>query len=147
LVGDVNGDGTVNFADLVTLAQNYGKAGSYSQGDLNGDGTVNFSDLVILAQNYGSTVLATGGQAVRGMAASALQVSMDVDAASVTQTGVPAILSKRRRPAGHASTRRLRRLAEVELLPGHDIVQLERQRGIGLAKHLAEAGADREKLG
>jgi hypothetical protein len=54
LPGDTNGDGKVNFSDLLILAQNYRKTGaSYSQGDFTGDGTVGFADLLILAQNYG----------------------------------------------------------------------------------------------
>jgi ELWxxDGT repeat protein len=53
LGGDVNRDATVNFADLVALAQNYGTTGkTWGQGDFNADGSVNFADLVILAQNY-----------------------------------------------------------------------------------------------
>jgi hypothetical protein len=57
--GDANLDGVVNFADLVTVAQNYGKNagnGSWSEGDFNYDAKVNFSDLVMVAQNYGGAV-------------------------------------------------------------------------------------------
>lgn len=57
--GDANLDRTVDFNDLVALAQNYGTTGkSWSQGDFtySGDGAVNFSDLVILAQNYNTIV-------------------------------------------------------------------------------------------
>ena len=55
--GDLNLDGTVNFSDLLTLAQNYGHTGaSYFQGDLDHNGTVNFADLLTLAQNYGKSV-------------------------------------------------------------------------------------------
>ena len=51
--GDANGDGLVNFADLVVLGTNYNQSSrTYSQGDFNYDGTVNFSDLVILGGNY-----------------------------------------------------------------------------------------------
>jgi len=55
LPGDIDGDGKVDFADLVLLARNYGKTSlpPYTGGDLNGDGVVNFQDLVILARNYG----------------------------------------------------------------------------------------------
>jgi hypothetical protein len=50
--GDANGDGRVDFADLLILAQNYGKPGGWSAGDFNADGAVGFDDLLILAQNY-----------------------------------------------------------------------------------------------
>jgi hypothetical protein len=50
--GDVNGDGSVDFNDLVLLAQHYNTAATTAQGDINGDGQVNFNDLVLLAQNY-----------------------------------------------------------------------------------------------
>jgi len=57
LIGDFNGDGKVDFADLLILAQNYGKMGGamLSQGDANADGSVGFDDLLLLAQNYGKT--------------------------------------------------------------------------------------------
>jgi len=54
--GDANGDGKVDFADLLVLAQNYGKSSGavWTDGDFNGDGNVGFDDLLILAQNYGA---------------------------------------------------------------------------------------------
>ena len=54
--GDANRDGKVDFADLVTLAQNYGLASgaTWAKGDFTGDGKVDFADLVLLAQNYGT---------------------------------------------------------------------------------------------
>ena len=57
LPGDTNGDGTVNFSDLLALAQHYGQSSgmSLTTGDVNGDGKVDFNDLLILAQNYGRT--------------------------------------------------------------------------------------------
>lgn len=55
LPGDTNLDGSVNFTDLLALAQNYGHGGAeWSQGDFTYDGSVNFSDLLLLAQNYGA---------------------------------------------------------------------------------------------
>jgi hypothetical protein len=56
--GDANADGSVNFDDLVALAQNYGASEPlmrWNRGDFNYDGNVNFDDLVALAQNYGAT--------------------------------------------------------------------------------------------
>ena len=57
LLGDLNDDGTVDFSDLLTLAQNFGQTSgaTWAQGDVNGDGAVNFADLLILAQNFGQT--------------------------------------------------------------------------------------------
>jgi hypothetical protein len=53
--GDANADGTTDFADLVTVAQNYGNTNdpAWASGDFDGDGAVGFADLVTLAQNYG----------------------------------------------------------------------------------------------
>jgi hypothetical protein len=58
--GDSNYDGTVNFADLVALAQHYLAPGAHTfdQGDFTGDGRVDFADLVLLAQNYNQSLLA-----------------------------------------------------------------------------------------
>ena len=54
LYGDTNLDGQVDFTDLLTLAQNYGRTNAYwYQGDFNYDGKVDFADLLKLAQNYG----------------------------------------------------------------------------------------------
>jgi hypothetical protein len=53
LAGDANGDGRVDFGDLVVLAQNYNQGGkTQPEGDFNFDGKVDFGDLVILAQGY-----------------------------------------------------------------------------------------------
>jgi autotransporter-associated beta strand protein len=58
--GDANLNGTVEFADLVRLAQNYDAAGSgkvWYDGDFNYNGVVEFADLVVLAQNYNQVAL------------------------------------------------------------------------------------------
>lgn len=53
--GDSDFDGSVDFDDLVTLAQNYNAASGkwWASGDFDFNGRVNFEDLVALAQNYG----------------------------------------------------------------------------------------------
>lgn len=55
LVGDLNGDGTVNVTDLSVLASHYGQTATAAQGDLNGDGRVTIIDLSLLASNWGKT--------------------------------------------------------------------------------------------
>lgn len=59
LPGDADGDGKVDFADLVILARNYGRTSgvTWSDGDFNGDGTVDFDDLVLLARHYSRPLL------------------------------------------------------------------------------------------
>jgi len=55
LPGDCNGDGRVNYKDLLILAVNYGRLvppGDPSA-DFNGDGRINYKDLGLLAVNYG----------------------------------------------------------------------------------------------
>src|SRR5439155_16249128 len=58
LRGDANRDRTVDFNDLVIVAQNYGTSGgmTWSTGDITGDGVVDFADLVALAQSYNATL-------------------------------------------------------------------------------------------
>lgn len=59
LPGDANRDHTVNFTDLLTLAQNYGRTTGavWDNGDFDGDGAVLFVDLLTLAQRYGTSGL------------------------------------------------------------------------------------------
>ena len=55
--GDANLDGSVNFSDLVILAQHYNSTtANWDEGDFDYNGSVNFADLVALAQNYGQTM-------------------------------------------------------------------------------------------
>jgi parallel beta-helix repeat protein len=58
LRGDANRDRTVDFQDLVILAQNYNTTGgmTWSTGDFTGDGAVDFADLVAVAQDYNVTL-------------------------------------------------------------------------------------------
>ncbi|HQY88124.1 MAG TPA: hypothetical protein PK402_05660 [Tepidisphaeraceae bacterium] len=59
LPGDTDLDGDVDFADLLTVAQNYEIAQSptWFDGDFDNTGTVTFPDLLIVAQNYGDHLL------------------------------------------------------------------------------------------
>lgn len=52
--GDINGDGSVSFADFLILSANFGAAASsHTEGDLDCDGTVAFADFLILSANFG----------------------------------------------------------------------------------------------
>jgi len=56
-IGDLNGDGQVDLADLATLLANYGRADEEvlpEHGDLDWDGDVDLSDLSVLLARYGS---------------------------------------------------------------------------------------------
>ena len=65
LDGDATIDGTVNFADLLVLSQNYNQSvDRWSKGDFNFDGTVNFGDLLSLSQNYNQSAPSAGASAV-----------------------------------------------------------------------------------
>ena len=57
LKGDVNGDNTVNIADLVLVASNFDKTGQNAV-DVNGDGTVDIADLVLVAGALGNSAAA-----------------------------------------------------------------------------------------
>lgn len=60
LAGDADRNRTVDFSDLLILAQNYGQSGkTFSDGNFNysADGLIDFSDLLLLAQRYGTSVL------------------------------------------------------------------------------------------
>jgi hypothetical protein len=62
--GDANHDGTVDFNDLVKLAQHYNGATDpndyWAGGDFNGDNVVDFQDLVALAQHYNLSDITDG---------------------------------------------------------------------------------------
>jgi hypothetical protein len=59
MLGDVNGDGKVDYWDLFLLARAYGSVEGdpnwNEQADFNGDGWINYMDLYVLARNYGTS--------------------------------------------------------------------------------------------
>jgi parallel beta-helix repeat protein len=59
ILGDINGDGTVDNEDLTLLAQAFGSIPTTPtwnpQADFNKDNIVNITDLYLLAKNYGNT--------------------------------------------------------------------------------------------
>lgn len=55
LLGDADGNGTVDLADLAALATNWNAAGTWEAGDFTGDGAVDLADLATLATNWNLT--------------------------------------------------------------------------------------------
>ncbi len=55
ILGDLNGDGTVNSSDLAIILGSWGIAAIDSHIDLNNDGLVNSSDLALVLGNWGVT--------------------------------------------------------------------------------------------
>jgi hypothetical protein len=53
-IGDINGDGLINFTDLNALLGAFGQSGPDLPGDLNSDGVVDFADLNELLSLYGT---------------------------------------------------------------------------------------------
>jgi Carbohydrate binding module (family 6)/Fibronectin type III domain len=97
LAGDANGDGFVNFSDLLALAQNYSQLlRSFASGDFNYDGQINFSDLLILAQNYGVSLPPP----------SSLSLAVQLDHPASTIAAPPSGAVATRPPGAALSTRR-----------------------------------------
>ncbi len=106
LAGDTDLDGAVGFADLLSLAQNYGATagGVWSQGDVNYDGQIEFADLLAIAQNYNQNLVVNGRLVDMEIGNAAFQNDWQLLRAMVPEpgilTGVPAAglaLSRRRR--------------------------------------------------
>jgi hypothetical protein len=101
--GDATLDGRVNFADLVALAQHYGRADAHwHNGDFNFDGVTNFADLVMLAKNYNTGVanVATLGNASLTADWALAQSLVPEPAAFALLAGVGIVSGPRRRLHG-----------------------------------------------
>ena len=62
LLGDANGDGTVDVNDLTIVLSHYGQTGmTWSQGNFVGDGTVDVNDLTIVLANFGQSLGSSAG--------------------------------------------------------------------------------------
>lgn len=59
LPGDVNGNGIVDFADFLVIAQGFGSdvTGGISDGDVDEDGKIGFSDFLVISENFGNRLL------------------------------------------------------------------------------------------
>jgi hypothetical protein len=107
LSGDATLNGTVDFNDLVKLAQNYNTTVSattdswWFNGDFTYDGIVDFNDLVKLAQNYNTALPAdpiAGAPAGFGADLAAAFASVpEPGALSVLGIGLAAWTRRRRR--------------------------------------------------
>ena len=105
--GDATLDGTVDFNDLVKLAQNYNApvgSGAWSRGDFNYDGVVDFNDLVQLAQNYNTALAppapgASPADFATDLSAAFAQVAMPepTSVAFLLALTAPTLVARRRR--------------------------------------------------
>lgn len=56
-MGDLDGNGTVEFADFLAMSANFGQAAAdHTSGDIDCNGTVEFADFLVLSANFGQTV-------------------------------------------------------------------------------------------
>ena len=53
ITGDVDGDGAVDFADLLAILTAWGPCSAPCPEDIDGDGIVGFSDLLAVLANWG----------------------------------------------------------------------------------------------
>ncbi|MGA2232345.1 MAG: dockerin type I domain-containing protein [Tepidisphaeraceae bacterium] len=98
IAGDANLDGTVNFADLLVIAQNFNHTLDtrhnpidWADGDFNYDGKVNFADLLLVAQNFNKRLSAGQLAQLPGSFAGAWDLALaDVQAAQSDNVPEPA---------------------------------------------------------
>ncbi|MGA2233401.1 MAG: dockerin type I domain-containing protein, partial [Tepidisphaeraceae bacterium] len=101
LAGDANLDGIVNFADLLSVAQNFnhtldthGDPIDWADGDFNYDGNVNFADLLLVAQNFNKTLTAGQLSQLPGSFAAAWDLAeADVEASHTNNVPEPTTVS------------------------------------------------------
>lgn len=63
-MGDLDGNGSVEFADFLILSENFGsEVSGHQEGDIDCNGSVEFADFLVLSENFGSTVGSTVGAA------------------------------------------------------------------------------------
>jgi hypothetical protein len=102
--GDTDFSGTVDFDDLLKLAQNYGLGGkTWVEGDFSGNGAVDFDDLLTLAQKYGQSIPALNLAGLNASFAAdwALAQSLVPEPTSLAALGLVAggVMTRRRRVA------------------------------------------------
>jgi hypothetical protein len=101
LAGDAFLAGTVNFADLLVVAQNFNKTGEdWAGGNFtyNPTGLVNFADLLIVAQNFNQVLPPPGGSSIGlGGNVSTMDVNVPEPSALALAAGAGATLLARRR--------------------------------------------------
>ena len=102
LKGDVNGDGTVNIADLVLVAGALGKTGQ-NAADVNDDGIVNIADLVLVAGALGNSAAAPSLHLQSLDMLTAADVKLWLSAAQ--QLGITDTTSQTRSPISAAAPR------------------------------------------
>jgi hypothetical protein len=105
LLGDTNGDGEVNIADLNNVRNSFGATGAAAIGDTNGDDVVNVADLNNVRNNFGTSLngspsLTTLVGAPQAISTSRMldshAVAVSVDGTRLTLGGLPVVVARRK---------------------------------------------------